>query len=67
MFCRTCESPAAVHNKILNGQPNRSAMARHNSGGTAYVITASSVPGKYQVCLIMLAIIGTGPVCANKI
>ena len=29
------------------GQPNRSAMERPHSGGTAYVITVSPVPGKY--------------------
>ena len=29
------------------GQPNRSAMERPRPGGTALVITVSSVPGKY--------------------
>ena len=29
------------------GQPNRGAMERPHSGGTAYVITVSPVPGKY--------------------
>ena len=29
------------------GQPNRSAMVRPHSGGTAYMITVAPVPGKY--------------------
>ena len=29
------------------GQPNRSAMVRPHSGGTAYLITVAPVPGKY--------------------
>ena len=40
MSVRTCESLAAVYT-IKNGQPNRSAMKRHQSGGAAYVITVS--------------------------
>ena len=40
------ESPAGMYN-IENGQPNRSAKDRPHPGGTTYVITVSSVPGKY--------------------
>ena len=31
------------------GQPNRSAMERPHSGGTAFVITVALVPGKYAL------------------
>ena len=46
MFCRTCESPAAVYN-IEKGQPNWSAMEMPHSEGMAYVITVFPVPVKY--------------------
>ena len=32
------------------GQPQRSAMQGPHSGRTAFVITVSSVPGKYELC-----------------
>ena len=48
MFCRACESPAAVYN-IENGQPNRSEMETSHSGRTACFITVSPVPGKYAL------------------
>ena len=46
MLCWTCEFPAVVHN-IENGQPNQRTIEMPHSGGPAYVITESSVPGKY--------------------
>ena len=40
MFCRACESLAAVYN-IENGQANRNAMEKPQSGEAAYVVTVS--------------------------
>ena len=34
------------------GQPNRSAIVRPHSGGTAYLITVAPVPGKYAYKLL---------------
>ena len=60
MFCRACESLAAVYN-IENGQPSSSAMKRHHSGGNPYGIMVSPVQG--NVC----SITSTSRVCGNKI
>ena len=46
MFYRACESQAAVYDN-KNGLSNRSAMEKPPSGGIAYVIMVSPVPGKY--------------------
>ena len=34
------------------GQPNRSAMGRPRPGGTAFLITVSPMPGKYEFCTV---------------